>query len=358
LELTYRQLSQHTIVELHNKVMETYKKYEAQYHGGPLYFKILMNHLVCNLEQIASSLVLHIKEHKISAQKGEEVPRTVTLLRNGCERLYSIQRLPPDMSRTVLRVYQTSSHEDFNSIFRHLEINAEIALNDSTANYQFGPGRFLSEPGVVNQAQEAIKRVCDSYHELAERKYTALLYDGKRNVPAGNGNPSAFNTTTKSDGKKQLVCWNCGEKGHAVDKCSKPRNEQQIEANRSAFRKAKDKDSKRLKPESSGEGEYAKPKKGEPNKRTIKGNAMYYHFKRKTWLPPTNVAGTDPTQSTTNGTPPPVFSRSVGGHSSNGGCPNQPRCRTRGGHATVRSDADEFATGTSRVTCGSLVPTI
>jgi hypothetical protein len=37
LELTYRQLSQHTIVELHNKVMETYKKYLALYRGGPLY---------------------------------------------------------------------------------------------------------------------------------------------------------------------------------------------------------------------------------------------------------------------------------------------------------------------------------
>jgi hypothetical protein len=304
LELTYRHLVQHTIVELHNKVMETYKKYDAPYHGGPLYFKILMDHLVCNLEQIASSLIQHIKGHKISALKGEEVPRTVTLLRNGCERLFSIQRLPPDMSRTVLRVYQTSSHEDFNSIFRHLEINAEIALND-TASYKLGPGRFLSDPGITNQEQEAIKCVCDSYHELAERKYTALLYDGKWNVPAGNGNPSAFNATTKpSDSKKVVVCWNCGEKGHGVDKCSKPRNEQQIEQNRSAFRKAKDKESKDSKPESSGKVEYAKPKKGEPNKRTIKGKAMYYHFKRKTWLPASNVAGTD-TQST-SGVPPPT----------------------------------------------------
>jgi hypothetical protein len=50
--------------------------------------------------------------------------------------------------------------------------------------------------------------------------------------------------------------------------------------------------------------EYAKPKKGEPNKRTIKGKAMYYHFKRKTWLPASNVAGTD-TQST-SGVPPPT----------------------------------------------------
>jgi hypothetical protein len=303
LELTYRQLSQHTIVELHNKVMETYKKYQAPYHGGPLYFKILMDHLVCNFEQIASSLIQHIKSHKISALKGEEVPRTVTLLRNGCERLFSIQRLPPDMSSTVLRVYQTSSHEDFNSIFRRLEINAEIALNDSAGYNQLVPGRFLSDPGMANQAQLSIKQVCDSYHELAERKYTALVYNGKWNVPAGNGNPSAFNAS-KNDQKKVLVCWNCGEKGHAVDKCPKPRNEQQIEKNRSAFRKAKDKESRDSKPESSGKGEYAKPKKGEPNKRTINGKAMYYHFKRKTWLPATNVAGTEPQSS--NGAPPPT----------------------------------------------------
>jgi hypothetical protein len=64
-------------------------------------------------------------------KRGEEVPRTVPLLRNSCEHLFSIQRLPSEMARTVLRVYQTSSHEDFNSIFRHLEINAEIALNSS-----------------------------------------------------------------------------------------------------------------------------------------------------------------------------------------------------------------------------------
>jgi hypothetical protein len=215
--------------------------------------------------------------------------------------LHSIQRLPPDMSRIVLQVYQTSSHEDFNSIFRHLEINAEITLTDP-ATYNFGPGNFLSDPGLVNQGQDAIKRVCDSYHELAERKYTSILYDGKWNVPVGNGNPSAFNAT-KPDVKKVLVCWNCGEKGHALDKCPKPRNEQQIEKNKSAFRKAKDKDNRSSKPESSGKGEYTAPKKGEANKRTIKGKEMYYHFKRKTWLPATNVAGTDP-QSTPTGGPP------------------------------------------------------
>jgi hypothetical protein len=43
LHLSYLMLVNHTVQELHQKVIETYNKFPSQYQGGPLYFKLVMD---------------------------------------------------------------------------------------------------------------------------------------------------------------------------------------------------------------------------------------------------------------------------------------------------------------------------
>jgi hypothetical protein len=92
LYLSYLMLVNHTVQELHQKVIETYNKFPSQYHGDPLYFKLVMDSLVADLERVSIALLKHMTEYKIRNTKGEDVSRAVSLLHNGCDRLHSIHR--------------------------------------------------------------------------------------------------------------------------------------------------------------------------------------------------------------------------------------------------------------------------
>jgi hypothetical protein len=134
LHLTYLMLVNHTVSELHHKVMETYTKYPPQYHGGPLYFKLVMDALVADLERVSSAILKHMTDYKIRDSKGEDVSWAVTLLRNGCDRLYSVHRLPQEMPRILVKVYQTTSSRDFNKLFELLELDMRRAPTSVTRN--------------------------------------------------------------------------------------------------------------------------------------------------------------------------------------------------------------------------------
>jgi hypothetical protein len=73
LHLSYLMLVNHTVQELQQKVIETYNKFPSQYQGGPLYFKLVMDSLVADLERVSSALLKHMTEYKIHNTKGEDV---------------------------------------------------------------------------------------------------------------------------------------------------------------------------------------------------------------------------------------------------------------------------------------------
>ena len=102
LHLSYLMLKNHTEHQMHTKVSEAYDKYDPRCHGGPLYFKLLMDLLVADLQGVADAILKHISTFKICDLKGEDVSKAVTLLRNGCDRLHSVHKLPSDMPRTLV----------------------------------------------------------------------------------------------------------------------------------------------------------------------------------------------------------------------------------------------------------------
>jgi hypothetical protein len=69
LHLSYLMLVDHTVQELHQKVIKTYNKFLSQYQGGPLYFKLVVDSLVADLERVSSALLKHMTEYKIHNTK-------------------------------------------------------------------------------------------------------------------------------------------------------------------------------------------------------------------------------------------------------------------------------------------------
>jgi hypothetical protein len=199
LELTYHQSSQHTIVEL-----ETSKSTSPRTMVG------------CSISRSSwftcwSSTSRHTKyTHKRGRKCPAQSPSSTTVASAVFHSAFA--------NRYVSHGFASLSDKQPRGLQFHFLALGNQCGNcfENFANYnQLVPGRFLSDPEITNQVQEAIMRVCDSYHELAERKYTALLCDGKCNVPTSNSNPSAFNVTSKmtTETKRVFVCWNCVEKG-------------------------------------------------------------------------------------------------------------------------------------------------
>jgi hypothetical protein len=71
LHLSYLMLVNHTVQELHQKVIKTYNKFPSQYHGGPIYFKLVMDSLVADLERVSSAFLKHMTEYKKRQYQGQ-----------------------------------------------------------------------------------------------------------------------------------------------------------------------------------------------------------------------------------------------------------------------------------------------
>lgn len=302
LMLTHLYFCNHTTVDLHNKVLESFSKFEVGYQGGPLYFKLMMETLVSNSESLSTALVQSLKAYKINAIPGEDVSKAVTLLRSGIDRLFWVHRLPLNIVEILFTVYQTSSVPTFNEIFHNLAVQHQIQQHSPSGLWQSATstGHFvpqwnvlLNDPQSIVDRQKLLKESCDNLHSLAEKTYTNHLTLGTWLVVKQNANAFILKANTLLAG----ACWNCGDTDCTVSKCPHPKNEKKIAANRDAFKKAKQAKAKNKNssPKSSGtssndsgtpsdNGDFKAPNRGESNRRVIKGTPMVYSHAKKRWF--------------------------------------------------------------------------
>jgi hypothetical protein len=304
LQLSYLMLQEHTDHSLHTKILEIYDKWTDEYKGGPLYFKLLMDFLVSDLQSVADSIIKHIQSYKIRDVKGEDVSVSVTLLRNGCDRLHSVHRLPNDMPRTLVQVFQTTSNGDFNRYFAAAEIDIRRdPLSQRRDQYAVHHYLLQNSGSLVAKLQDQIKEECEKLLEDADREYTSSLYQGVWRVPKANGDATALIANIPAGGQAftkvqifkaavllaGLHCWNCGGTDHKLSDCPHAKNEKQIEANRKAWNAAKAKKGDGTPSTRQGgknrSKKWAPPGKGDGPKREIDGKPMFWNPGRKRWVP-------------------------------------------------------------------------
>ena len=122
LQLTYDFFQNNVSDDLSMKISETYETFKAGEQGGPLFFILMMNHLLSDTEEAALSLnYMVVKKFSIKTVQGENIYRVVSLLRGAVKRLQHINKMPDDMVRTLINVMQTSSVEPFNSQFNNIQ---------------------------------------------------------------------------------------------------------------------------------------------------------------------------------------------------------------------------------------------
>jgi hypothetical protein len=303
--LTFEFLRANMTDSLYGKVMETYEEYEASERGGPLLLAIALEHLQKNTEEQCVNLAERIRHMSITDYAGEDIPKVVTLLRASIKRLRDAhvaytadgtaihKYLPTDIVKTLLKLFQTSTVEDFNKVFSLMESIRTVAAHTSEAKTQKD-----------DLTVEHILQVAESkYDELISTSlWTGVTSPGKSVFLSGTGT---------------IRCWNCDREGHGVEKCPEPKQPEHIAQRKKAFRENKVK-AKGSRQQSKGHrrrggkggtgdntsgkgvpgatsGKFARPSQGEHGKRVIDGVQWKYNFTKKQWFK-TNTLSSEPAQ--------------------------------------------------------------
>jgi hypothetical protein len=190
LELTYTFFQNNVSKDLWMKVSKTYKGYTAGEQGGPLFFILMMNHLLSDTKEAASSLVKKVKNFQVNTVVGEEISKIVSLLCGAINWLTSIHKLPDDIIKILLQVFQTTSSEEFNSTFNLLK-------------------KQRKHSAVPCQTGATVGITATDIFTLAESEYHDMLQDNKW-CP----DYAAFHAGMGKGGRFKPECYNCGGLHH------------------------------------------------------------------------------------------------------------------------------------------------
>jgi hypothetical protein len=236
----------------------------------------MTNQLLADTEEAASSLQKRVKEFKITNVEGKDICMVVSLLRGTINCLTYIKKIPEDITKTMLKVMQTSSVDSFNETFhliekqqKHFSVLCKTGRNDADITV-------------------------DEIFILAEAEFRDLNLDCKWTQVHTTRTESAFNATGGQQRAWTPTCFNCSGP-HSNKDCPKPKDANQIKANLAKFRNKKKKrfkdqgggDNKEVKTDTKlpGTGIWCKPKPNEHNRRVIIGRPHLYNVERKRWYP-------------------------------------------------------------------------
>ena len=225
LNLTYTMCKNNTEDNLFNKCLEEYEKYHSMQQGGPLMLCLLLQRIHNGTEQHMEHLKLRVETLKISNLEGESVYLAVSLVNAAYSTFESAttpnnDRIPPEWSKTLIKVFQTTSVPEFNETFKDEEKNARCDA-DKTGGQPTWPSH-------------------DELTKLATATYSRIKQTGHWDVPASRkakgyqamGSPSGRQPGSPSPGRS---CWNCGSTEHMCNACPKPRDETRIQAGLKQF---------------------------------------------------------------------------------------------------------------------------
>jgi hypothetical protein len=206
----------------------TYMSFKPSKQGGPLLYKIMMDHLESNTDAAGKALVAMLKKMKLNKIEGENVDKIAGLLQTTIQRLGKIQHsvtgssaIPDDLNESQIEVFKTSTVKKFTDIFDHLETQA---LAEKYANR-----------GMIN-TYPSVNVLLDVAHNTYYAMSLANSWMGFTTKAKSTAFPASANTTS---GSTTGTCWNCGGSHHLPD-CKQTHDRKRIEENKKKVAAAKD----------------------------------------------------------------------------------------------------------------------
>ena len=255
LMLVFHLLKNNTDPELWAICMEAYSQFTPVQQGGPLMLYLILTRIRDSSEQALVFLQTKVANLVIRNLEGENVEKAVSLIKN-CHGVLqdastpSRPYVPRDFVKTVLSVLVTTSVPEFNDGLIHLQqrLYAEADMKGVAVVWP-------SLNSVCRFALAMYRRLKASGEWDAVVGGRSRAYMGQPRLPPSPSTPFGP--------KPKLICWNCGEEGHGVSDCKKPKNQSRIDSQRNKFFKGRDRKGFR-----SPKGRNFKPKPQGPKRRT------------------------------------------------------------------------------------------
>jgi uncharacterized membrane protein YgcG len=204
---------------LKHRCVEQYMAYDESEQGGPLLYKIMMDHLQFNTDAAGKALVTMLKKMNLNEIKGENVDKIVGLVRTTTQRLGKIQHLvtgasaiPDDLNESLIEVFKTSTVKKFTDIFDLLE-------NQALANKYKHHGMTNTLPSV------------STLLDIAHNTYYDMSLANTWMGVTTKAKATAFPASANNAAAKQVTCWNCGGQ-HLLRECKVKRDNKRIEENK------------------------------------------------------------------------------------------------------------------------------
>jgi len=196
---------------LWHEVQSEYKSYPVVQQGGPLVFILMMKAIQQNNDICLKNLATRVEHIKINETDGEDVGKVVNLVMGGIERLRAATKFTTtsgdDFYHTLLKMFQTTSVERFNEVFKAQELEYLKQKNMPDAL----PNQGTNDKSI----DDVLKQAKNLYHTLCTTsEWTGINTKGSHSSFSAEG------------GGGRGPCWTCGQYGHLSHECPLPEDQQ------------------------------------------------------------------------------------------------------------------------------------
>jgi hypothetical protein len=170
--------------------------------GGPITFVILMEIILSMSSDAFNELYRFIQKLDIKTCEGEDINEVVRNLRVNLRRLYACTLkgylVPPTVETDLIKIFQTTSCDKFNSVFATLKVQALIQQNSRSIR-----------GGIWRSGLQTGPRYKDILH-IAEATYNE--YKDEWVAESSQQGPGQHGLNAMKHGRK--TCHNCGSDQH------------------------------------------------------------------------------------------------------------------------------------------------
>ena len=195
---------------LKDKLVEAAEVIDPELRGGPVYLMLMNKLILATSEKAMRGLTDKLSSLKLSDFDGENVLKCGSYLKSVLTLLGNHNKVPHDINLLLFAIFKHCSTTEFVDFVKSIE-----SLIDTSAI--FGKDFSLSPEKILNEL---------------ESKYSDLLGRDKWEAKSTKNNQNSAFSAEISGNQNDVICYNCGELGHILTDCKKPKNDAAIAARR------------------------------------------------------------------------------------------------------------------------------